>query len=249
MKFLKTTFIAATLLLAGAAQAGKIVVNHDEWTLSDSGFSQAADAGVFAVNIAGFFTGTGTGSFLAYSNNFGLTGSSLANAMTGAGHSWTVDMSVDFDLATLSGFDAVFLGGPPADNAVLIDYVNAGGNVYLMGGTGVGGAVNEANAWKAFLNAFGLEFSTAYNGVGGLLSISSAHEIFDGVSSLYQNNGNTILDVGPSDVGQRVYENGLYAVFEGDDEGPGPEPVPEPSTLLLIGLGLAGMGFARRRRS
>ena len=85
--------LVAFLLVASSETAealpsatGKIVVNNDEWTLSDLGFQQGPDTATFALNVASWFTGGTPGSFLAYSTNFGLSQSSLAAAMNGAGH-------------------------------------------------------------------------------------------------------------------------------------------------------------------
>lgn len=46
---------------------GRIVVNHDEWTLSNAGFNRSANAAAFARNVAQWFTGGQPGDFLAYS--------------------------------------------------------------------------------------------------------------------------------------------------------------------------------------
>lgn len=146
----KVTGILATCLLLmalmpGVATAaggpGRIVVNHDEWTLSDFGFSQSpVGATQFALNVASWFTGGGNGHFLVYSNNFGLTQASVLNTLNGAGHTVTVSTVVPFTVANLLNYDGVFLGGVAANNSVLIDYVQAGGNVYLAGGTEIGRA-------------------------------------------------------------------------------------------------------------
>ena len=48
------------------------------------------------------------------------------------------------------------------DNGILIDYVRGGGNVFLAGGTNMGGAVKEAERWNPFLNAFGLSMEPKY---------------------------------------------------------------------------------------
>jgi hypothetical protein len=149
-------------------------------------------------------------------------------------------------LATLQGYDAVFLAGTVFDNNALIQYVNGGGNVFLEGGTGEGGAVAEAARWNTFLNAFGLGFGNFYNGVQGNIPISSSHPIFAGVTSLYQNNGNDTLDINASDPSAQVLVSqdghGLYAVYES-------VAVPEPGTLLLLGAALLGLFGLRRKVS
>ena len=165
---------------------GKIVVTNDEWQLSNTGFS-ATQAGStqFARNVAQWFSGSPTkGNFLVYSSNFGLDPSqatSLASVMQGAGYTWTSYKSIPgftFDLTSLAGFQGVFLACPEIpDNAVLIDYVNSGGNVYLEGGTAActngPDAKSEAADWNLFLNAFGLAFDPAYNGVTGDIPITN----------------------------------------------------------------------------
>jgi hypothetical protein len=232
--------------LGATAHAGKIVLANDEWTLSNAGFSGPNDPGTFATNVTSWFNNGVPGSYLAYSTNFGLTGSGLAGAMTAAGNAWTVSTATPFTLANLLAYDGIFLAGNAVDNSVLIAYVNAGGNVYLAGGTGWGGAAAEAAQWNTFLNHFGLGFGSSYNLVGGDIAISNSHPIFSGVDHLYQDNGNDALDILAGDPqGQVIVSSnghGLYAVY---DSG---APVPEPSTFILFGAGLAGVAYMRRRQ-
>lgn len=223
--------------MPAAAVAGKIVVANDEWTLSNAGFFSPNDPGVFAVNVANWFGGGGSGNFHAYSTNFGLTESSLATAMTAAGNTWTTGTGITFDLPTLLTYDGIFLGGNQADNTVLINYVNAGGNVYVMGGTGGGGDFN----WNTFLNTFGLNFASSYNGINGSMAIASPHPIFAGVDSLWQQNGQNVSLSGSIPGAQILVDyngNGLYGVYD---------PVPLPPTALLLGSGLLGLAGWRWR--
>jgi len=119
----------SSLALAAPSQAGYLVINNDEWTFTTTGFAQSPNAGIFINNITKLFTGgVMGGNFLAFSNNFGLTGSELSNAVTSAGHTWTVSTAVPFTLANLQTYDAVFLGGysTGVDRDVLNAYLLAG---------------------------------------------------------------------------------------------------------------------------
>ncbi|MFM6138143.1 MAG: hypothetical protein ACKPCP_29050, partial [Sphaerospermopsis kisseleviana] len=144
---------------------GRIVVNADEWTISDAGIKTTPDAATFALNIAKYFVGENKGKFHVLSNNFGLTGASLEQTMTKAGHTWTKGMNIPINLETLEKYDGIFIGGDLVNNQVLIEYVKNGGKVYLCAGTGQGGAQVEANNWNTFLAAFGLKFQGVYNGI------------------------------------------------------------------------------------
>jgi len=260
---INTVLAGAVLAVASvaappAAEAGYLVVNNDEWTFSNAGFAQSPDASVFINNITNLFTGDQPGSFLAYSQNFGLNESSLAAAVTNAGHSWTVSAAATFNAATLGNYDAVFLAGSvngiyPNQQAI-IDYVQGGGNVYIGAGTGNGGAVAEAAAWNQVLALAGLEFDDTYNFQSGNIPPVGPDPLLAGVSSLYFNHGNSVVDLAPTnDTGEILFEHNGHGMLALGSFGELPppsvfSPVPEPGTLAVMGLGLLGLGFVRRRR-
>lgn len=222
-----------TIALLKTVEAGTVIVNNDEWTLSNTGFANApGNTKQFVSNVASFFSSGGVGSFHAYSTNFGYTGSSLSTTLSDAGHTYTTGTGFVFSPANISGFDAIFLGGTylsTAEITTVIDYVNSGGNVYLAGGTGVGGASAEAAAWNPFLNAFGMSFTSSYNRINGNVDVTAAtHPIFDGVSELYQASGNSIVGAG---IEVSLNGQGLYAVV----------PLPSAFLFFISGLGFLGM--------
>ncbi len=201
------------------ALVGKIIVANDEWTLSDTGFTKAPDTNQFLQNVTDFFSDGEGGKFLGYSNNFGITGTRLAQAFSQAGHEWTVSRNVPFNLETLLQYDGVFLARLPADNEVLIDYVNRDGNVYVAAGIRYGRR-RDADIWRTFLGTFGLAYESSFNGIGGRLFYATPHPIFDKVERLYHNNGNSILDLDPNNDSSMIIGRGknganLYALYNG----------------------------------
>ena len=216
-------FLAATPSKA----AGRIVVAFDDWTLADIGFFSPCEPGPLATNVAAWFTGGRPGRFLAYSTHPGFTGTDLAHAMTSAGNTWVVDYAASFTLTNLMTYDGVFVGGDAADTNVLIQYVEAGGNVYVFSG---GTAANYL--WNGFVGHFGLEFSGTTSG-GTIYPIVSTHPIFNGVDHLYglngSGNGTGVIDLAPSDPRNAVVASyqgtGLYAVWDGS--------LPEPPVMSI----------------
>jgi hypothetical protein len=169
--------------------------------------------------------------------------------MTGAGHSWTVRTDVDFTLATLLQYDAVFLAGTPADNDALIDYVRAGGNVYLEGGTGRLGAAGEAATWNAFLNAFGLEFKPEYERLFTQQIVripeSWTSPVFAGVREIYWADGNPITQLDPGSSSTRLYVIGTTGMFATYDVSVIPVAVGIcPNVLHLDGEGSISITIA-----
>lgn len=253
-------FLISASMLSSVAHAGYIVVNSDEWTLANAGYDNAGAANVnsFINNITNLFTGDAPGNFLAYSSNFALTESRLAASMTSAGHSWTVNSALSFDLATLSAYNGIFLADNTADQNVILDYLAQGGNVYIAAGTGGGGPVNEANQWNTVLASIGLQFQSSYNGITETLAPVSADPLMVNVNNLYFDNGNTIVDMDLENSrtnGEIFFSHngsGLLAVgsfgqlpnrsvFTPDNVA----NVPEPATLAIFALGIIGLATRR----
>lgn len=257
---MKRTFRAIVLVIGTAlmtnAHAGFLVANNDEWTLSDQGFNAAPATGAFINNVTNLFTGDQAGNFLAYSNNFGLTGTSLKNAVEGAGHTWTAATTVTFDVATLNNYDGIFLGGTPglANQQVVIDYLLGGGNAYIMAGTGAyGGAAAEAAAWNDVLALGGLQFASNWccSNVNTAPDDGS-HPLLAGVPNLFFDYGNAITDLDTAGTNGEVLfsynGNGMLALSSFGDLPPDSQysPVPAPSMIWLFGLGLLLAGARRR---
>lgn len=239
--------LGLVLFFSTPAFAGRIVAFHDEWALSNLGFTQAggANGSTFAQNLATYLKGgAGAGNFLIYSDNNAFD-TAFQNALTAAGHTVTFLLSTNPLPADLSPYSGIFLSGLPgnANSTTLTNYVNSGKGVYVAAGNSYIPDV-EANRWNAFLQNFGLAFSTTYNGIQGVFSVASSSPIFTGVSQLYHDNGNDVGLYASSPYSSIVLygpgSQGIAGVYDSS------APVPEPATMTL--LGLAALGSARRKR-
>ena len=179
--------------LAFAAEAGTIIVNGDEWALSNPGFFNAPEDSVerFVSNLVSEFGPR----IHAYSTSFAYTQSDLAAAMTRAGAEFSTGMDLRFSLPDLLEFDALMLGSDLPDAGqlkVLHAYVAAGGSLYISAGTGAAGSTaEEAESWNGFLKAYGLELAPSFSGFFGLMPMRG-DRIFDGVEALYIGNPNPV---------------------------------------------------------
>ncbi len=206
--------------------AGRILVANDDWTLSDHGFDRAPDTERFVSNLTSWFLAPSeksTGRFFAPSRGFFLNGTRLRETMRALGHSWETG-DLDFSLQNLLTYDALFLVGPilgASDASVLIPYVEAGGNVYVGAGSDeFGDWYREALYWNNFLLPFNLDYDGShYNPFEGALDVSSDHPVFNGISRLYQNAGNSVEGRTSSDprISLLASHQGevLYAAFDG----------------------------------
>ena len=206
--------------LGGQTQpGGRIVVGHDVNTFAVS--RATADEATFAVNVANFLTeGHSTKNLLLFEShsdplrNFSPV---ILDALSSAEFAVTVtsDYSTPFSSA-----DAIFVSMDYPeegflDNQELINFVNSGHGVYLAGGVGLD-PTTEATGWNTFLNNFGLQFESSYNGLN-IVSITSSHPIFSGVTSLRSGIGQSIISLETNldaEIVQFAGEEGVYAVVE-----------------------------------
>jgi hypothetical protein len=249
-------FALATTVFPVTSFAGRIFVNHDEWTTTNFGYTSAGpvNAGQFVENLAAFMNiGGGSGNFLIYASNLSLNQSDFLDTLDTAGHTVTQDTTgaTPFTLAALSAFDGIFMAGNnfSMDEQVLTDYVNGGGSVYIAGGTNDWlSAALEAAAWNGFLDDFGLAFATEFNSVTGNDSVTGTHSTLSNVSTLYYAGGNAIVLTGgnpnASIVEVSLFGDQLLGVF--DDT---PAAVPEPGTFALLAAALTASVWLRRRKT
>lgn len=265
MKTLINAAAFAAIAITGQtalAADGRIIAIGDEWLLSDLAFSELpAQSGQLATNVAGFFS-TGPGaSFAVFGNSPIAFGSSLDSHMTGLGHSWDASPGA-LTLATLMQYDGVFLAGDPGGGAggmgALAQYVQAGGNVMVMAGTGGfnNDPASEAAAWDVFLNQFGLGFGSTWFGPGvaiQLPALPSSHPLGSSISTVLWGYGQTAMDLDLLDPQNEVATLGDFTGVENPPNGNIASvpiiatyrvPAPGAATLLSLGGILAG----RRRR-
>jgi len=179
----------------------------------------------------------------------GLTSAELMHTVVGAGHKWTVSTKGAQNLAYFKQFDGIFLSGCVCDNHALIQYVLGGGNVYLCGGTGMGGATAEARRWNKFLLRFGFEFAEGkYSGSNTIKTIAANdHPLLCNprVDKLYYSNGSAIRNINPKGkqncILVSIGSGGAIGVFDGSivlkEPEPDPEPTPPPPAMVRICVG------------
>lgn len=205
-----------------AGGPGRIIAFHDEWALANHSFELSTGSPQFARNVARFLAGGRAGRFLAWSDNVGLRGDSVAATMRAAGHVWVNTQRRDLTLDDLEQFDAVFVGGGIVPPAALLDaYVQAGGGVYVLGGTGeTPGAspAHEAAHWNAFLHRYGIEFAPEWNQVSGVYAYATADSLLEGVAGMFEGIGQSLSLVTPAVEGARMVEVrdgiGVLAVWQ-----------------------------------
>ena len=152
------------------ASAGRIVLTHDEWLFSNKGFSEGSDTAAFLRNVSEWLRKCNrqTGNkFHAFSKDFSLNESGLAQVLSNSGYTFTVGLDFDPSINNLKKYDWIYLAGPPGDldsatfSSLMEKYVNEGGNLLIAGGTGSFDNTHKGEAvfFNPFLQKFGLKYS------------------------------------------------------------------------------------------
>lgn len=229
-------FCAGNTALA-TAPAGRVIAAGDEWLLADQAFVTNYDsATAFSDNIATFAGGQ---SYLIFHDTASpqAFGSSFQQRLALAGKNVTTDNVSALSASLLQGYQAVFLTGTYAGNstnaAILTDFVNNGGTVYIAMGTGPN-AATEQSAWNPFLNAWNLNLTGSYFPFGSLTTASllpNTSPLAVNVSSVTWGYGLEIASLSSSP---------YTTVLRGDFGGYGTygvvgiTGVPEPSSMMLV---------------
>ncbi len=147
---------------------GKIVVDGDEWALSDAGLS---DDGMYATNVLAWFgllpSAAGKNVLIldgqswngGYDGTYGAFGLQFQALLNGLGASVTY-VSYTGSPGPIAAYSAVFVDGCLANAPTLTNdlaaFVSNGGCAYVAGGTGTfpgGNASAEAAYWQPFFTA------------------------------------------------------------------------------------------------
>ncbi|MEP6764827.1 MAG: hypothetical protein ABJB66_10975, partial [Gemmatimonadaceae bacterium] len=151
----------AVTVAFSSADAQRLVVSHDEW-LTENGFFNANEQ-AFMSNVLTWFGAGAGGSVLIYSNSGALNNVAFASYLSGKG----ITRTVDANAASFAGYNAIFVEANALMNVpALTSYIQSGGNVFYIGGTGFPNAPGEAAYSNPLLNAFGFTFASQYNGLG-----------------------------------------------------------------------------------
>lgn len=163
------TFFARYVAIGGLAisacavsAAGRVVVCGDEWALNNSAFTaQIPDSAQYVKNVFLFLAGP-SGKILD-TTDIPTVGSSLQNKLVALGYQYTKDTTSAITPALLAPYKAVVFGGlrgrcdVPANKTTLMNYVAAGGSVYIFTGTGFFGTpAAEAAGWNPFTQVYGI---------------------------------------------------------------------------------------------
>lgn len=250
---------SAVLLVAGLVSTpsvshaqGKVVASNDEWLTATLG-ATGADDRRFLQNSLNWFGVSAGNSILIYSDNAFLTNGGLTSFLTSMGLNPVINSTES--ASNFSNYAAIFVSSNVNTN-LLTGYVNGGGNVFDLAGTGtLGGAATEAAYNNAFLNNFGLGFAPVFQGLVGNVNTSTfagqgvfGAALFNHVNSIFVNNGNDVAyTTAVAGVTREVFsagEQGVYGAAQVELTA-----TPEPATLAFMATGLLGLiPVVRRRR-
>jgi hypothetical protein len=233
--------------------AAGVIASGDEWLLTNEAFTaNTAAAQAYAENIAAH---AGGNNYLIYSNSAIVAyGSSFQSFLSGKGITVTATTAPPFSDALLAPYDAVFLAGQlgsgAANAAILSNYVNNGGTVYLSLGA-TDSAAAEAGWWNPLLNQWGLQAGSEYftdRFTANLPVKTSSHPLMNNVPMIRWGYGQEITAVNTPGSSSIVF-TGEFGGATGDRGAIGISvAVPEPTSLVcMIPIAMVGIVIRRGR--
>ena len=177
-------------------QGGKVIVICDAQTTSEMAYSQGVDTDTFVTNILTWFKGGRGGTFVNIDEDDTFLSDAFKDTVTRNGGQLDYQPSPPENLpGFLAKYDGVFLSRTQVDNNALIDYVNAGGCVYIAGGA----SLEESSGWNTFLSHFDIALKDGLKPFVGVKKLApNAHPLLQGVSLLYFDQRSPIaLTTGP----------------------------------------------------
>ena len=203
---------------------GRILLAHDEWLFSNTGFNNGSDTSPFILNAVSWLRKCDRrqgNKFHAYSGNFSLNESKLQEVLSSAGYTYSVGTDFELSLDKIKDYDWIYLAGQPGDasseefKSVMDAYINQGGNVLIAAGTT--GFVNthfgEALFFNPFLATYGLRLTGDNNKLKGTHNLNNDHFLFEGVSKLYFQYGNPIHILDSKRVRPKAYSQ-IRGIFD-----------------------------------
>ncbi len=241
---------------AASASAGYVFLSGDEWLLSNQAFTDnPTNTTQFATNLA---TTIGGSNYLIYQNAKWVNSydSSFQSLLTGMGKTVTTSTISPLTASMLSGKNAIFLAGSlgstSGEQALLTQFVQSGGTVYLSLGTdNFTTAANEIAAWNPLVQNFGLSAGTTWFPDDSVYTIPIASAdpmLSNNVTSLTWGYGQAITLTNPGNPQTKILFTGTFASPIGNQPLVGVSVVPEPAAMALASPTLLLLLRRRSRR-
>jgi hypothetical protein len=212
---LARAFLAAAIFLLACrpVDAGRLVVNADDWTTHDGFFTASAET--FTLNVFTWLTRSTPNARLLIDDQFDSSNPNytlMLNALSRAGFTFVRAHTSTWSAGLLATFDAVLIELGTVDPILLRDYVFQGGGLYV-----VGGFTPSPSRYNPLLANFNLSLSPPTPGSFTVTQFA-AHPVTNGVTALSTAGPTSINTTGPGpSIVSTQYGINFLAVWDGDD--------------------------------